>query len=115
MVDIAAGYTALKTAYDIAKGLKDIDDRVTLDAAIIDLQERILSAQEATSEARDCIKMLEAEIADRDAWQNTEARYALKDYGGNTFSYELKPDQGEPLHRACPNCFQKRTRSILQY
>lgn len=117
MVDIGVGFTALKAAYDITKGLKDIDDRVKLNAAIIELQEKILSAQEATSEARDRLRELEAELAARDAWQATANRYALKEFGGNTFAYELVPDRadGEPIHRACPNCFERRTRSILQH
>lgn len=116
-MDIAAGYTALKTAYDITKGLKDIDDRVALNAAVIELQEKILSAQEATSEARDRLKELEAALADRDDWDNTASRYVLTDYGGGTFAYELRIEKadGEPIHRACPNCFQKRSRSILQH
>lgn len=117
MVDIAAGYTALKTAYDIAKGLKDIDDRVKLNAAIIELQEKILAAQEATSEARDRLRELEADLAARDAWEATASRYVLKDYGGQTFAYELLPERadGEPIHRVCPSCFERRTRSILQH
>ena len=69
--------------------MKDIDDRVKLNAAIIELQEKILAAQEATSEARVRLRELEADFAARDAWQATASRYALKDYGGNTFAYEL--------------------------
>lgn len=117
MVDIAAGYTALKTAYDIAKGLKDIDDRVKLNAAIIELQEKILAAQEVAGEARDRLHELETDLAARDAWEATASRYVLKDYGGNTFAYELQPDraEGDPIHRVCPNCFEQRMRSILQH
>lgn len=117
MVDIAAGYTALKSAYDLAKGLKDIDDRVKLNAAIIDLQEKILAGQQATAEAQDRLRDLERQLAERDAWETTAARYVLKDFGGSTFAYELLSEQanGDPIHRACPNCFQKRSRSILQH
>lgn len=117
MVDIAAGYTALKAAYDITKGLKDIDDRVKLNAAVIELQERILSAQEATAEARERLRELETQLAERDAWETMASRYVLKDYGGSPFAYELLSDRadGEPVHRICPTCYQKRSRSILQY
>src|SRR5690606_20042946 len=110
MVDIATGYTALKAAYDMAKGLKDIDDRVKLNAAIIELQEKILSAQEATSEARDRLRELEAEVGVLKQWEAKADRYALRDYGGGTFAYELRPDQanGEPIHRLCPKCFEDR-------
>jgi hypothetical protein len=41
------GASALKTAFDMAKGLKDISDATIRNAAVIELQEKILSAQEA--------------------------------------------------------------------
>jgi len=37
--------------FDIAKGLKDIDDAARRNAAVIELQERILSAQQSQSGA----------------------------------------------------------------
>lgn len=117
MIDIAAGYTALQAALGIAKGLKDIDDQVKLNAAIIELQGKILEGQEATTEARNRLRELEAKLDEREAWDAKAARYALKDYGEGTFAYELKPNQanGEPIHRACPNCFENKRRSILQF
>jgi hypothetical protein len=45
VAEVFGGIAALKSAFDIAKGLKDIDDRTHFNAAIIDLQEQILSAQ----------------------------------------------------------------------
>ena len=44
--EVFAGLSALKTAFDIAKGLKDIDDATRRNAAVIELQEKILLAQE---------------------------------------------------------------------
>jgi hypothetical protein len=41
--EVFAGIGALKTAFDIAKGLKDIDDVARRNAAVIELQEKILS------------------------------------------------------------------------
>lgn len=117
MIDIAAGYTALQAALGIAKGLKDIDDQVKLNAAIIELQQKILEAQAATTDARQQLQELEARLSDRNAWDAKAARYALKDYGGVTFAYELRQDQanGEPIHRLCPNCFEDKKRGILQF
>jgi hypothetical protein len=59
--------------------------------------------------------MLE-QLARFEKWETEEQRYQLKDFGGNTFAYELKPEaaQGEPPHIICPNCYQKRQKSILQ-
>ena len=42
--EVFAGIGALKTAFDIAKGLKDIDDATRRNAAVIELQEKILTA-----------------------------------------------------------------------
>jgi hypothetical protein len=50
--EIFAGLSAIKTAFDIAKGLKDIDDATRRNAAVIELQEKILAAQEAISNFR---------------------------------------------------------------
>jgi DNA-directed RNA polymerase subunit M/transcription elongation factor TFIIS len=115
--EIATGYSALKAAYEMAKGLKDIHDRVTLNAAIIELQEKILSAQEAATSAKDQLRELQAAVNAFEDWKRIAARYDLKDYGGSTFAYELNAnlDHQEPIHRACPKCFENRKRSILQF
>src|SRR5215831_2322334 len=43
--ELIAGLGAFKTMFDIAKGLKDINDAATRNAAVIELQEKILIAQ----------------------------------------------------------------------
>lgn len=115
--EIATGLGALKSAYEIAKTLKNIDDRVKLNSAVIELQEQILSAQEAGASAKERIQELEAIVASHDQWGETANRYALRDYGGATYAYELKAEEanGEPIHRICPNCFERQSRSILQF
>jgi hypothetical protein len=115
--EILAGLGALKTAFDLAKGLKDINDAATRNAAVIDLQERILAAQQAQSELVSHLQDLEKEVTAFEAWNVEKGRYQLKDFGGNTFAYELKPENahGDPPHRICPNCYEKRQRAILQF
>jgi len=39
--EVFAGLGAIKTAFDIAKGLKDIDDAARRNAAVIELQQKI--------------------------------------------------------------------------
>jgi DNA-directed RNA polymerase subunit M/transcription elongation factor TFIIS len=115
--EIATGYSALKVAYDIAKGLKDINDRVALNAAVIELQEKILSAQESAAAAREKMRDLEETVLSLQDWRQTSDRYRLVNYGGSTFAYEIVPEQanGEPIHRACPTCFESKRRSVLQF
>lgn len=117
VAEIATGYSALRNAYEIARGLKDINDRVALNAAVIDLQEKILSAQEAAANAKERLRELQETIVRFDKWDETAARYRLTDFGEGTFAYELREDaaDGEPSHRLCPNCFESRKRSILQF
>lgn len=112
-----AGLSAIKTAYDLAKGLKDMDDAAHRNAAVIELQQKILAAQREQADMAQRIGELEAEVASFQAWDAEKKRYDLKDFGGSTFAYELKQEDaaGEPIHRICPSCFEKRQRSILQF
>jgi hypothetical protein len=117
VAEVFAGIGAIKTAFDIAKGLKDIDDAASRNAAVIELQEKILTAQTAQSTLIERIRELEKEVAGFETWDAEKQRYRLTDFGGNTFAYALKQEaaNGEPSHRICPNCYEKRHRSILQF
>jgi hypothetical protein len=116
VAEIFAGVGALKTAFDIAKGLKDIDDATRRNAAVIELQEKILSAQSAQSDLVERVRDLEKEVAGFETWETEKQRYEMKDFGGGTIAYELKRDMagGEPPHRICTACYQKRLKGILQ-
>jgi hypothetical protein len=56
VAEVFAGLTALKTAVDIARGLKDIDDATRRNAAIIELQEKILAAQSEQASPSECAR-----------------------------------------------------------
>lgn len=116
-MDIATGYSALSAAFEIAKGLKNIDDRVKLNAAVIDLQEKILSAQQAAIDAKSRMEEMARTIETFDSWTEMASRYALRDFGCQTYAYEAKPGmlEGAPPHIVCPNCFRERKLSVLQY
>ncbi|WOH79013.1 hypothetical protein RX327_24235 [Bradyrhizobium sp. BEA-2-5] len=112
-----AGASALKTAFDMAKALKDINNAATRNAAVIELQEKILSAQQAQFEMSKRVDELEKQLAVIKSKADERNRYQLKDYGAGTFAYELKPaeSRGEPLHRACAKCFNEGQINILQF
>lgn len=119
---IPEGIGALKAAYDIAKTLKDINDRVALNTAVIDLQSQILTAQDAALGARDKettllerISELEKEVARFDAWEREKERYQLHKLPPGILIYRLKPgmENGEPFHEICADCFQKGEKSLL--
>jgi hypothetical protein len=112
-----AGLNAIKTAFDMAKALKDIHNATERDRVVLDLQREILSAQEQQSALLRRVHELEDKQARSDAWQAEKKRYQLKDCGSNTFAYELRATEanGEPIHLACANCYQKGQIAILQF
>ena len=77
VAEVFAGLSALKCAFDIAKGLKDIDDATRRNAAVIELQEKILSAQQSQSTLVKTIGDLETEVASLKNWETDKARYQL--------------------------------------
>ncbi|MEF2073502.1 hypothetical protein [Consotaella aegiceratis] len=115
--ELAAGIGALKGAFDIAKSIKDLNDRAAVNAAVIELQAKILEAQQAASDARDQMQEMRHLLDLYDQWDAIASRYALRDFGGDTFAYEAKQEKlnGDPPHLACPNCFRKKQLSILQF
>jgi hypothetical protein len=117
VAEVFAGLSAIKTAFDIAKGLKDIDTAASRNAAVIELQEKILAAREAQTALLDRIGELEKEMARFETWEAEKKRYKLTDFGAGTFAYSLKPEEanGEPPHRICAACYQKNRKSILQF
>jgi hypothetical protein len=117
--EFLTGLGALKTAFDIAKGLKDIDDATRRNAAVIELQEKILAAREAQSALLDRVGDLEKEVASFEKWDAEQQRYELKQlaHGGAAFAYALKSgaQPSEPFHCICATCYQRRIKSILQF
>jgi hypothetical protein len=111
------GASALKTAFDMAKALKDISDATIRNAAVIELQEKILSAQEAQFALVKRVDELEKQVAAFETKSGQMQRYQLKDFGAGTFAYELKESEarGEPIHRACAACYQQGHISVLQF
>jgi hypothetical protein len=110
-----AGLSAIKTAFDIAKGLKDIDDAARRNAAVIELQKKILAAREAQSTLLDRVGELEKEVARFETWDAEKERYELKAFGRGV-AYALKPEaQGtDPPHHICATCYDRRKKSFLQ-
>ena len=114
--EILAGFGAFKAMLDIAKGLKDISDATIRNAVAIELQEKILIAQEEQSALIERVRELEIQVAEFETWDAEKQRYELTDFGGGTLAYVLKPSVTgvEPPHRICPACYQSGHKSILQ-
>jgi hypothetical protein len=118
VAEVYAGLSAFKTLFDMAKGLKDINDATVRNGAIIELQEKILAAREAQSAALERIGELEKEVADFETWDTEKKQYELKHLGWNAFAFMLKPDARgtEPPHWVCAHCFRdRRTAEVIQH
>lgn len=116
VAEVFAGISALKTAFDIAKGLKDIDDATRRNAAVIELQEKILSAQSAQSTLVKTVGDLEEEVTNLKNWEADKARYQLAELGPGVVVLAIKDAMrnGEPFHRICANCASNGKKSYLQ-
>jgi hypothetical protein len=117
VAEVYAGLSAFKAMFDMAKGLKDINDAAIRNGAIIELQEQILSAQGQQSALIERIQALETEVAFFERWDGEKQRYELKQLGHHgVFAYLLKKSEQaiEPAHWICPDCYEKHRKSILQ-
>jgi hypothetical protein len=115
--EVYAGLSAIKTAFDIAKGLKDIDDATRRNAAVIELQEKILAAQSTQASLVELADDLKRRVAHLEAWDADKERYKLTDIGGGLLAYALKAGMeknGEPSHYLCAQCYSDKVKSILQ-
>ncbi len=113
-----AGLTAFKALMDTATGLKSIHDATIRDQAVFTLQREILAAQSAQMSLIEQIGQLEADIARFETWDTEKQRYELVNLKptGSVLAYAIKPAmQGsEPPHHICANCYERRTKSVLQ-
>ena len=114
--ELIAGLGLFKTAFDIAKGLKDINDATIRNAAIIELQEMILSAQQSQSALVDRVRYLEKEMADLKAWEGEKEQYELKSVSLGAFAYVPKPNTkaAKEPHWLCANCAGEGKKKYLQ-
>jgi hypothetical protein len=88
-----AGLNALKSAFDMLRGFKDVHDATERDRVVLDLQRVILTAQEEQSKLLDRIRELEKELGRFETWEREKQRYELKQIGFGAFAYMLKESE----------------------
>lgn len=114
--EVFAGIGALKTAFDIAKGLKELDDAAKRNAAIIDLQQTILGAQSAQQELLRNAEELRSRVHELESWETERQQYVRYQPGPGIFTYAHKDEaNGEEgsFPQLCPSCFHNRYKSFL--
>jgi hypothetical protein len=101
--------------FDLAKGLKDINDASIRNASVIELQEQILAAQVAQAELIERVRELEKEVASFKRWDAEKEKYELKDIGQGAFVC-MRKDGAEPRkppHWLCTKCYRDGKDSIF--
>ena len=83
--EVFAGLSALKTAFDLAKGLKDIDDATRRNAAGHRTARKNPRCTEAQSALLDRVGELEEEMAHLETWKREKERYERKTLGMGCF------------------------------
>lgn len=115
--ELVIGLGLFKSALDLLKTLKDVNDTAARQGIAIELGGKILAAQEQQASLIEQIDTLKAEITSFETWDAEKQRYELKPLGNaGVFAYSLKPahENGEPPHWICPDCYQDRKKRILQ-
>src|SRR6267378_1436399 len=107
VAEVFAGLSAFKAMFDLAKGLKDINDATIRNGAVIELQEQILSAQLEQTKLIERIGELEKEVASFEAWNTDKKKYELKGIAPGVVAFMLKPNvrDSEPPHWLCTQCY----------
>jgi hypothetical protein len=115
--EILAGLGAFKTMFDLAKGLKNLNDSAARNSVAIELQEKILTAREQQAALAERVSELEKEVAAFETWETDKQRYELKPVGENdVLVYTLKEgvEPPESPHHICANCYADGKKSVLQ-
>jgi hypothetical protein len=115
VAEVYAGLSAFKTMFDMAKGLKDINDAAIRNGAVIELQEKILAAREAQTTLLERVGELEKQVAGFEAWEAEKQRYSLRELPPGVFVRALNPEMAgaEPSHFICETCFQRGKKRTL--
>jgi hypothetical protein len=114
--ELFAGIGAFKSAFDIARALKDMDDTAKRNAAVIELQGSILDAQSAQQEMIKRSEQLEKRVKELESWETERERYIRFQPGPGIFTFADKEESNGEEHtfpQLCPSCFHHRQKSFL--
>ena len=116
VAEVYAGIGAFKTMFDMAKALKEMDTANARNMAVINLQERILTAQSAYADLASRVGELEEQVRSFETWDRDKQRYELHELKPGKFVYRLKDgaEPAEPPHEICAKCYEDGKRSVLQ-
>ena len=105
------------TVVETSSDLKSKQAIAGLQNGILDLQAKVFAAQVKYQELADEKRETEQKLRALENWESEAARYRLTALVPGILVYEMKPDQsrGEPSHYICPQCFERKRKSILHH
>nr|WP_306267621.1 hypothetical protein [Pararhizobium sp. IMCC3301] len=119
-IDLAI--TSIKATTEAVKAVIGLRDKAKIDAALQDINAKLLATQGIMLTAYEERRALLAQVEELEKarmqvenWKREAARYQLKQIPPTVLVYALKkPVQGgEPEHYICPNCYNDRKKSLL--
>ena len=122
--EIPTALAALSNLRTLAKAIADSkvesalrEQAVESGFAIIDAQNAIISLQSQYQSLLEEKDTLKKQLIEMENWEGESARYELIQIADGVFVYALKNDYEttEPAHWLCPDCYQNRKKSILQF
>jgi predicted RNA-binding Zn-ribbon protein involved in translation (DUF1610 family) len=123
LAEITAAVQSAKAAIDFVKGAKALIDKVEVANLLTDVYNKLISAQSQTlslqTDHNALIQendKLRQQVMKFENWKKTESEYELyePDPGSFVYAYKKTEDTTKPKHWLCPNCWEDRTKSILQ-
>lgn len=112
----AAALTSIKAGVELTKVILAAKSQVERQAAVAQLNQQLLNAQNQALEANEVIRLLRIELdelrakgAQADTWESTVAKYEQFAVGGGNLVYRPRDGvEGLANHYACANCFNER-------
>ena len=110
-------FTSIKTSIDLIEKYAEAKAFDKIAAEITALYKSSFEAYTLAFSLYDKCRELETKNLNAKDWENkTAPNYALKELAAGVFVYASNPGQEGPgpLHYLCANCFQEKSKSILQ-
>lgn len=124
MTDIAGALASARAAFDLLKVAVDARDQLKLQAAMAELQSKLMDSMSAGLAAAEKAAALQAQLlglerekAEIERQLREREQYALHELVPGAFVYASKlvaQGNGVPLHYLCQPCFDKGVKSVLR-
>lgn len=123
MSEIVGALQAVKAASELLVGIVRAKVDAKVEAALLDVRQRLIDAQEdllaaqmQRSQLEEELKEVKRQLMSAEAWEQEKTRYKLTLPPGlysHVYAVKRSAAAPEPAHYACPHCYQQGRKSIL--